>query len=257
MKRIVALLVALLALGEIAAEAVIHWRTPTDADWLAAIDHVRKNRRSDDGIVFAPAWVDPIGRLFAGNLITVEEAARPDRSRQRRLFEVSIRGARHPEATGRAIEDRQFGRVRVRLYERPAKTVLFDLTAQAAALGKAPKVAEIDFAPILCVPLAPPDSWTVSDVLLGRELLIGTGIDDFQSRKDADAAVRLEVFIDDEQVARVDHENDDGWKKTTIDTSLRAGRAAQLRLVTSSNNPRKRTFCVHLETHAEQSAKNP
>jgi hypothetical protein len=249
MKRILAVVVALVAAGEIAAEAVIHWRTASDADWLAAVDYLRKQRRSDDGIVFAPAWADPVGRLFAGNLITLEEAARPDRSRQARLFEVSIRGARHPAAHGRPIDDRSFGRVRVRLYERAAKKVLFDLTEQAAALGRQPKVAEIDFAPVLCVPLAPPSTWTVPEVPFGRELLIGTGIDDFQSRKDAHADVTLQVFIDDQLAVRIVHGNDDGWKKTNVDTSRHAGRTGQLRLVVASDNPRKRTFCVHFETH--------
>ncbi len=247
MRKTAAVLIALAAIAEIGAEAIVRARVPEGGDWRAAARFVRERQRDGDGIVFAPRWADPIGRLHFGDLVPVEEAARPDRSRQARIWEVSIRGATHSEAArpGRATEERRFGRVRVRLIERRAARVLYDVTAGAAGA----KVAEVDFQPVRCVPLPPGRTLALPDVPLGRTLAVSTGIDDFQSRYESSAPVTLDVLIGGERIARIRHESDDGWTRTAIDTTRLEGTRAALRFEATADRPKRRTLCFHAEVH--------
>src|SRR6185436_16136692 len=76
-------------------------------------------RPGEDLIVFAPDWIDPVGRLHLGDLISIDDAARMDAARYRRIWELSIRGARSPETSGLSpAESRDEGGVRVRRYDR-------------------------------------------------------------------------------------------------------------------------------------------
>jgi hypothetical protein len=244
-RRALALLVALGALGEIGAQAVNSWRVPSDAEWNAAAAYVRARHQPGDGIVFAPAWVDPVGRLHLGDLVPVEEAARPDRSRQARIWEVSIRGAEHPEARGRVAESRVFGRVRVRRIERRAAQVLYDF---GDAVPERRRVGEVGFLPYLCIHAAPGDTLDFPDVPLGGRIALGGGIHDFQSRYQSDAPVTLEVWLDGKRVASERFGND-GWRRAAIDTARFAGRRAAVRFRVTAERPLARTFCFHAEVH--------
>jgi hypothetical protein len=136
----IALAIALsaVALGESALALVRQLRGGVpDADWRAASDVVRAAFQPGDLIVFAPAWVDPVGRQFFGDLMPVEMAARADEDRYARIWEISIRGAHAPEVAGwTAAAGEERGRVRIRRYERPSPpaTVLYDVTSHFADL---------------------------------------------------------------------------------------------------------------------------
>ena len=66
--------------------------------WARAREETRALAKPDDLIVFAPRWVDPVGReVFGDNLATLEREAWADVSRFPRAIEVSIRGEHAPE----------------------------------------------------------------------------------------------------------------------------------------------------------------
>ena len=114
-------------------------RAPTDGDWASAAAEVRAGFKPGDLIVFAPGWTDPVGRLWLGDLIPPEMAARPDADRYGRIWQLSIRGARAPETLPDDIlptSENRHGKVRVTLYTRshPAAVPLADFTA---SLGEA------------------------------------------------------------------------------------------------------------------------
>ncbi len=67
-----------------------------DGAWHAAAQVVRDGYRPGDLIVFAPAWIDPIGRWQLGDLIPIEAAARMDAARYGRIWELAIRGGHAP-----------------------------------------------------------------------------------------------------------------------------------------------------------------
>jgi hypothetical protein len=245
MKRLLATLIAAGALAELAAQAVIVSRVPSEAEWKAAATYVRGAFAQGDGVVFAPHWADPIGRVLLGDLVPVEEAARPDRSRQGRIWELSIRGAEHPEAKGRVAETRVFGAVRVRRIERRAAKVLYDFSAEAPDRVR---VAEVDFLPYAGIHAAPGDQLEFPDVPMGAVLALGGGIHDFQSRYANDAPVTLRVLVDGRPAAAERFDNR-GWRRVEIDTRPLAGRRATVRFRVEAERPKARTFCFHAEVH--------
>jgi len=95
-----ALLLVVVSLWEVAATRCDATAVPDDDAWKRAEAVVRAEYRPGDLIVFAPDWVDPVGRLHLGDLIPVDVAARMDAARFSRIWEVSIRGARAPETEG-------------------------------------------------------------------------------------------------------------------------------------------------------------
>jgi len=239
------LLVAAVALAEVGAQALTAWRVPSDDEWEAAAAHVRTSFQPGDGIVFAPAWVDPIGRLHLGSLVPVEEAARSDRSRQGRIWEVSTRGAEHPDARGRVAETRIFGGVRVRRIERRAAAVLFDF-AEAAPDRR--RVGEVGFLPYDCIHAPPPATLDFADVPIGGRIAIGGGLHDYVARYRSNAPITLEVLLDGKSIARERFDNA-GWRRVAIDTTSSAGRRAQVSFRISAKKPPSRAFCFHAEVH--------
>jgi len=244
-KHAFALGVALAGIIEVSVQADIYLRVPSEASWDQAAAYVRSQLQPGDGIVFAPHWVDPTGRQHFGDLISVEEAARPDRTRQARIWEVSIRGKHHPEATGRVAEERTFGRVRVRRIERPAAEVLFDFTA---SLPGRRHVGEVGFLPYMCLPLRPGETLPFRDVPIGASIAVGGGIADFQSRYNSDAPVTLETTVDGQRLPDQRFDNN-GWRRATLDTAALAGRKVTVEFHLGASRAPTRTFCFHAEVH--------
>src|SRR5690606_23835439 len=92
-----ALLLAVLAAWAVCATPRTAASTPTDRAWAKAAERVRAEHRPGDLLVFAPSWIEPVGRLHLGDLIPVDMAARMDAARYGRITEVSVRGERAPE----------------------------------------------------------------------------------------------------------------------------------------------------------------
>nr|MBA3461662.1 hypothetical protein [Deltaproteobacteria bacterium] len=85
-----AVLLVLVALWEIAATRCNASEVPGDDAWAEAATEVRTAYRPGDLIVFAPEWVDPVGRLHLGDLIPIDVAARMDAAKYGRIWELSI-----------------------------------------------------------------------------------------------------------------------------------------------------------------------
>jgi hypothetical protein len=121
-------LVPLVGLVELTAhEKQTHGAVP-DRDWAEAREMVKGIAKPDDLVVFAPRWVDPIGReIFGPAIATLGREARPDETRFPRAIEVSIRGGRTPALDGwREVVEQRAGAVTVRTLENPAPVTLVD-----------------------------------------------------------------------------------------------------------------------------------
>jgi hypothetical protein len=125
-----------------------------------------------------------------------------DSARYGHVWEVSIRGAHSPDATGTLTSDMTFGAVRVRRYERPAVVV-------KASLAN-PKLREIDFTPRNCVPMRPPMKLDLNPAE-ATTLAVYAGIADFRSRKENTSRALLRVLVDGNEVAHASIGNDSGW----------------------------------------------
>jgi hypothetical protein len=200
-------LLALLAAWEIGTLAHVHAAAPDDADWKAATALIRAEfKPGQDLIVFAPAWVDPVGRQWLGDHLGLDDLARMDAARYARLWEVSVRGAVPPETErlGAPTYTVHFGGVRVRRFEQKPASVIW-------APQEGQEIQEVAHTPRRCVRgLGKHDFHAVS---LGSTLQVYAGLADVWARRDNRAYARVRVLVDGQEVASASIGNDDGWKR--------------------------------------------
>jgi hypothetical protein len=212
----------IVALWEIVWTRVAASGVPDDGDWERAAAHVRANHRPGDLIVFAPDWIDPVGRLHLGDLIPVAMAARMDAERYGRIWELSIRDARSRDTAGLTpAEAREVGGVTVRRFERPPATILADvreLLPRAKIDGQAlspPAVvlAEVGFAPHRCIQVTPMPGRPVRITFaLPAGTLVGyAGLADVFTRRNIRTPGKVEVEAGGKVIASVTPGIDDGW----------------------------------------------
>jgi hypothetical protein len=100
----------------------------TDDDWRAARENVAKGLHAEDLLIFAPKWVEPIGRRWMqSDLATMDRMTFADASRYKRAIEVSIRGKHREELAGwKSAQTDRFGGVEVTTWENPAYSPVID-----------------------------------------------------------------------------------------------------------------------------------
>ncbi len=226
-----AVLLVVVALWEITATRCGATSVPGDDAWAEAATQVRAGFRPGDLIVFAPDWVDPVGRMHLGDLIPIDVAARMDAARFGRIWEVAIRGAHHPDTDGLdSIESEDHHGVTVRRFERDPALVVADVrdrlnTIVSTGGGRGPslELAEVGFAPHRCIQIVPnvgqPSRLTFPQLPLGRELVGYVGIADVFTRRDVRAPGTLAVEIGGAQVTSVSAGVDDGWVRFAVPTT--------------------------------------
>jgi hypothetical protein len=238
-----AVLLVLVSLWEVVATRVDATSVPGDDAWARAAQIVHAQHQAGDLIVFAPDWVDPVGRLHLGDLMPIEMAARMDAARYGRIWELSIRGARAPETAGlKPVFEEDVGGVIVRRFERTPAVVLSDILAS----GQPVTLAEVGFEPHLCIQLVPspghPQRITIP-MQLGSKLVGYAGLADVFTRRDIRAPGSLAVEIGGTQVAAVHPGVDDGWVR--FEAATTPGQA-DVTFVASADAP-QRLICFAAE----------
>lgn len=128
----VAGLVALAAL-ELGLDFHQRGRAAERHHWEAAAAAVRAEHRRGDLIVTAPRWADPLGRLALGERMSLRDVTRPDGATYARIFELSVRGHRHPHTRGAQVRwRRRFGPVTVTHYTQQPVPVSYDFYERIA-----------------------------------------------------------------------------------------------------------------------------
>ena len=205
---------------------------PGDDAWRRAAAIVRAERAPGELIVFAPRWVDPVGRLHLGDLIPIADAARMDAARYPVIWELSIRDERAPETRGLvATSSREVGGVTVRRFTQTPAVVVTDFVAAAATAvvegeriaGPSPVLAEVGFAPHRCVEVTPRPGKTVRiaypGVALGSQLVGYVGLADVFKRREVRTPGELAVEIDGVVVATIRFGVDAGWVRFAAPTT--------------------------------------
>jgi hypothetical protein len=231
---------------------------PDDGAWRRAAAVVRAEVRAGDLIIFAPPWIDPVGRLHLGDLISVDAAARMDATRFPRIWVVAIRGASSPEVAGeRPALRRDLDGISVRRYDRPQASlpVLLDDAARAlpsaqvtgaVARGPSLELAEIGFAPRRCVQVVPAPGGSVRitfpHFVLGSQLVGYVGLADVFTRRDV-----REPVLGGQVLTRTKVGIDDGWVRFSAATTPGV---AELTVIASAPSPRARDrlICFALES---------
>jgi hypothetical protein len=226
-----AVLLVLVALWEVAATRCNASSAPGDDSWAEAASEVRAAYRPGDLIVFAPDWVDPVGRLHLGDMIPLDMAARMDAAKYGRIWELSIRGAHHADTDGLdPVSSGDHAGVTVRRYDRTPVTVISDVrarldTAKTTGGGRGPslELAEVGFAPHRCIQIVPnpgqPARITFPQVQLGSELVGYVGLADVFTRRDIRAPGKLDIEIGGAIVATASPGVDDGWLRFSATTT--------------------------------------
>lgn len=252
-----ALLLVAVSLWEIVAVARSAHRAPGPDDWRALSAALHERHRAGELIVFAPAWIDPVGRQAVGDLVPLDMAGRMDGARYPVVWEVSQGRARAPETAGAAATwSQDFGRLSLRRYQRAAAQVVTDFVAAfpaASATGGRAQVSleEVGFAPHRCVRAVPPPDRTIEitypAVELGGELVGYVGLADVFTRRDIREPGELTVSVDGAEVARVRAGVDSGWVRFAVKTS--AKQAARVVFAARAVGPgaRDRRICFAAE----------
>jgi hypothetical protein len=195
-------------------EVTMQWwiprQTPSEADWRAAEQAVKELKKSDDLIIIAPEWAVQ-GRMYFKDLMTFKDFGRFDTTTYRRIFEVSIGNAKHPETVGMTPEETmQFGNLTVSRYRLPEpaeirysftdswKEAQYDNTER-----RSPKII-IDhwFHPrrVLQFSVRHTSSITFEEVPLGG-LLRGYAVIGYrEGRFDKGDPIRLRIYLDDKRI---------------------------------------------------------
>jgi hypothetical protein len=249
----------LVALWEVAATRCAATSAPDDDAWAEAARVVRAEYKRGDLIVFAPRWIDPVGRLHLGDLISIDDAARMDAAKYARIWELSIRGARADDTRDLdAALDESRGGVRVRRYDRRPAIVVADVRDRLASARVAPGVrpptlelTEVGFAPHRCVQLVPardrPARFELPQLPLGTTLVgyVGIAHPTSTERRHDRAAVTLAIEIAGKQAATATAGVDDGWVRFAADTTRGA---ADVAFVATSDSPDGQLACFAAET---------
>lgn len=222
-----ALLLVIISTWEVCSTPRDAAAVPNDAAWEKVEAVVRQGYQPGDLIVFAPRWVDPVGRLHLGDLIPVETAARMDAAKYRRIWEVSIRDARAPETAGLTpVATSDIDGITVRGFSREPAVVTADLRDRLETVtGTRParELAEVGFEPHDCLQVTPapnrPVRITFPQVPLGTKLVGYAGLADVFTRRDIRAPGSLAVEIGGREVARVNPGVDDGWVRFEVATT--------------------------------------
>jgi hypothetical protein len=223
-----AVLLVAIALWEIIATLRAPAGVPDDAAWSAAAKVVRAKMQKGDLIVFAPDWIDPVGRLHLGDVMTIDDAARMDAAKYGRIWELSIRGARSPDTAGLIPAEVIDGDVEIRRYERTPAVVLADLrdrlsTAKIEGGRAALVLAEVGFAPHRCIQgvanAGTPLRITFPAITLGSQLVGYVGIADVFTRRDVRDPGQLEVEIAGKVVTSASAGVEDGWVRFAAPTT--------------------------------------
>jgi len=203
-----AALLIVVALWEACATVRDSRSVPDDDAWARAEKIVRADYKPGDLIVFAPDWVDPVGRLHLGDLISVEAAGRMDDAKYARIWELSIRGAHAIDGTP-AYEHSD--EVTVRRFEQTPVKVVTDLRDHAPETRLQRVLAEVGFEPHDCLVITAPARVTFPKLQLGTTLVGYMGIPDVFERREYREPGTLQVEIGGANVAVATAGVDDGW----------------------------------------------
>lgn len=206
----------LLIPAAIALEVFLQWRIPQkepmEEDWKAAAAAVKEQKGPDDLVIISPDWAVQ-GRMYFKGLIGFADFGRFDTTAYRRIFEVSIDGAKSPDTKDLGPEHTdRFGNLTVSRYRLPEPAeILYSFTdrwkdgAYKKTKKQKPRLM-IDhwFHPreVIDVSLKSKASITFEDVPLGGVLRGYAVIGYREGRFNKGDPIRLRIFLNGKKIGQ-------------------------------------------------------
>lgn len=274
---ILLLLICVIAIWEITTTIYQHKTALSDSDWKKLSALIKKEHKKGQPILVAPFWTTPIAYKHLGDRIDLNLASLSDVDRYKEVYLISAYGKKHPWLKGqKPFKEWNEGKIRLALFKKVPVEVIFDIrdrikeakveiTSPQTACRPSPrgfecrgrkywvgkKLAEVGHKAYRCIYAHPIASKKISirfdKVEIGKELVGYRGIDDFASRRLGKGNVMLDIYLDEEKIAKIVHHNDAGWKQFKANTEKYLGQRRTLRFEISTDNPAYRTFCFHAE----------
>lgn len=229
----------------------------SEGDWRKAAEFVRAAKVDGELIVFAPEWIDPIGRQYLGDQMSIEMVGRMDSARFSGIWEVSSHGESASETSGLSSDKhKSFGNLHVRHYPQKPVKLSYDFSkewrkAKVTGQGR-PRygLQEVGFAPHHCILVIPQPNKSVSltfgEAVLGKKIVGYVGLSDVFSRRKIRDPGQLEVLIDGKLVGATTAGVEDGWVPFSVSTS--AGQASvEFRLSAVGAGAQNRRVCFAAE----------
>ena len=256
---VVTLAVLLLALAcwELLATLAAARSAPSDGQWREISEALRKQHRTRHLVVFAPRWIDPIGRLHVGDLISLDTAGRMDAAPYATLWELAMGDARAPETRGLTADwTTRAGNLVLRRYRRKPRQVVSDLEKHlrtARVVGRpagrpGAALRSVAFEPRRCIRVVLRDRDPVTlrfpALPLGKELVVYAGlVDEFPRLRHPSELASLSVALNRTPRARMTV-GQAGWKRLSIATS--AGKKGEVAITIQARGPIKahRRVCI-------------
>ncbi len=198
----------------VAAEIFQQWNIPrsmpSEEDWISAAEYLKTNKKAGDLIIVVPEWAVQ-GKVYFFPMITWKDFGRFDTSSYKRIFEVSMKGARSSETTGIKPEQIQhFGKLTVSRFvlPKPDKIIysFIDNIKKAKTYGNVEKNPKIiidqEFIPrrVISSHLNKPATITFNKVPLNGSLRIYGIIEYHKSFTKDSKPVILSIYINDKFV---------------------------------------------------------
>jgi len=201
---------------------------PTERDWNSLSQYMRGEYKDSDLIVFAPRWIDPVGRVYLGDLIDLKTAGRMDSKSYGVIWEVSVDGKKSVDTKGmKPTKEKPFGSLLLRRYDLVPQKVIFDFVdgfSRARTGGGRGLVIleEVDFEPKHCIRISLTPGRKVilhySDVPLGSEIRAYVGLADIFVRRKVWGRIHTEVKVNGKHRDSVSIDQTSGWTGFSVPT---------------------------------------
>lgn len=233
---------------------------PSEQNWQAASEALREQVHKSDLLTIAPSWLEPVGRLHLGDLMSIEMLARMDSARYETIWEIAFDNARAPETRGLKSDfDARFGPLRLRRYHQDAAELVYDFSSQwkhanvSGQIQGRPSLSleEVGFAPHRCIKVVPRPGQTgllrFESVPLGTEIVGYVGLADVFTRRDVRNPGRLEVLVNGDSKAVVMAGVDDGWMRFSAKTAPSSSAVVEFSLTAVGDTAKDRRICFAAE----------
>ncbi len=242
--------------------------------WDDVVEYFAQEHKYGEPIIFWPPVIDPVGRQYLGDRMTLDTVSAPDLRRfstvwvvRRKGYSMELFGDGSDQSmghSGKTVSEDSFGPLLVEKIEQEVVVPVQDLTLAVRdglqtikVTGKGSHyvgVEEVDFAPRQCIVLQPrrgvPLEMTLPAVALKDQVVGYVGLADVFYRRDVFHPVTVIVSVGKQSPQTFKLFPTSGWLPFSVDTNS-AIADVTVGVFVAEGEHKKRSVCVALEVHRQ------